>query len=164
MNQMYNDGVKDELIVMEMTEKHFGGSTVKANKYEDTQMHVDFWWFDDNGAKYGIDVKGIKKNNRHDQAKDSSIHWVELQNVRGDKGWVYGESTYIAFLTSDCVLFVPRKRLANYVESTIQGKELVGVNPKECYIPYQRRGRLDIIVKIPTSDLHYLAKHKISIT
>ena len=159
IQQMYNDGVKDELIVMEMTERYFGGKAKKSTKQEDILLHVDFWWHDLEGNKYGIDVKGIKKNNRHDQTKDSSIHWVELQNVRGEKGWVYGEAVYIAFMTSDSVLFVPRKKLAKFVEDMIQNKSIVNVNPKECYIPYQRAGRLDIIVKVPTSDLIKLAKH-----
>lgn len=159
MQTMYDEGLKDELAVMELTEKHFGGTTVKATKYEDTKRHIDFWWYNDNGQPYGIDVKGMKKNNRSDKQYDSTIHWVELQNVRGETGWVHGDAVYIAFVVADSVLFVPRKRLAQFVESKIYGKTVVNVNPRECYIPYQRSGRLDKIVKIPTTDLVGLAQH-----
>lgn len=159
MQTMYDEGVKDELIVMEMTEKHFGGTTIKATKFEDTKRHIDFWWYNDDGRPYGIDVKGMKKNSRSDKQYDTSIHWVELQNVRGETGWVYGDAVYIAFIVADSVLFVPRKRLATFVENKIVGKPVVTVNPRECYIPYQRAGRLDKIVKVPTSDLIELAQH-----
>lgn len=161
---MYNDGLEDEKVVMLLTEQQFGGKTEKASKYDDTRRHIDFWWYDNNGKAYGIDVKGIKKNNRHDANKDASIHWVELKNVRGDNGWVYGEAVYIAFMTSESVLFVPRKTLADFVENMIAGKPLVNVNPKECYIPYQRAGRQDIIVKMPTEDLRSLARHTLKRT
>ena len=156
---MYDEGVKDELVVMQLTEQHFGGTTSKATKFEDTQRHIDFWWYDANGKGYGIDVKGVKKNNRSDRFADTSIHWVELQNVRGNVGWVYGDAVYIAFIVDKSVLFVPRKKLAAFVENKIAGKSTVGINPRECYIPYQRAGRLDKIVKVPTSDLISLAKH-----
>lgn len=159
MQTMYDEGVKDELIVMEMTQRHFGGTTIKATKFEDTKRHIDFWWYNDDGRPYGIDVKGMKKNNRSDKQYDTSIHWVELQNVRGETGWVYGDAVYIAFIVADSVLFVPRKRLATFVEDKIIGKPVVTINPRECYIPYQRAGRLDKIVKVPTSDLIGLAQH-----
>lgn len=159
MRTMYADGLEDEKVVMRLTEQQFGGRTEKASKFDDTKRHIDFWWFDNTGKAYGIDVKGIKRNNRHDTNKDATIHWVELKNVRGEKGWVYGDAVYIAFMTSDSVLFVPRKTLAEFVEGMIQYKPIVNVNPKECYIPYQRAGRLDIIVKMPTSDLLKLARH-----
>lgn len=159
MKTMYANGLEDEKIVMALTEQQFGGRTIKASQYDDTKRHIDFWWYDNKGKAYGIDVKGIKRNNRHDSNKDATIHWVELKNVRGDDGWVYGEAVYIAFMTAEQVLFVPRKSLASYVESMINGKELVSINPHECYIPYQRSGRKDIIVKMPTHDLYKLARH-----
>ena len=159
MKSMYNSGLEDERVVMELTERQFGGKTEKASKYDDTYRHIDFWWFDKNGKSYGIDVKGLKRNSRHDANKDSSIHWVEIRNVRGDNGWVYGDAVYIAFMTSDSVLFVPRRQLAEHVETMIEGKGLVNINPSECYIPYQRAGRSDIIVKMPTEHLKSLARH-----
>lgn len=161
MQTMFQEGQKDEELVMMLTEAKFGGTTRRATQDEDCYRHIDFWWYDKQNTPYGIDVKGIKRNNRRDVTKDDTIHWVELRNVRGNAGWVYGEAVYIAFLTNTEVLFVPRKRLAVFVEEKIQDKPLVHTCPYETYIPYQRNGRQDMVVKMPTDDLRKLAQHRI---
>lgn len=163
-NAMYQEGVLDEIKTMHITEEHFGGRTYKATQEEDTQQHIDFWWENNNGKRYGFDVKGVKRNNRTDTKKDDSIQWVELTNVQGKRGWVYGDACYIVFLTNNSAIYIPRKKLASFIEISIEGKPTVYQNPKECYIPYQRYGRKDKIVKVPTEDLYPLAKHIIPLT
>lgn len=54
------------------------------------------------------------------------------------QGGFMGNAKYIAFLTNESVLYVPRKKLASYIEEKIKGKPLSTVNPSSCYIPYQR--------------------------
>ena len=163
IQNMFHEGQKDEELVMMLTEAKFGGKTQRATREEDIFRHVDFWWFDKTNKPFGVDVKGVKRSRRNDATKDDSIHWVELQNVRGNKGWVYGDAVYIAFMTNHEVLFVPRKRLATFTEDKIQGKDTTRTCPQECYIPYQRAGRNDIVVKVPTADLRSLAQHIIAI-
>lgn len=160
---MYLEGLEDEKLVMEVTKRKFGGDVRKATRNEDVREHIDFWWISKDGNEYGFDVKGVRKNKRSDKVSDDKINWIELQNVQGKPGWVYGNAKYIAFLTNDSVLYVPRKKLALYVEEKIKGKALSSVNPSSCYIPYQRYGRLDMIVKVPTSDLREIAKHEIKL-
>lgn len=160
---MYLEGLEDEKLVMEVTKRKFGGDVRKATRNEDVREHIDFWWISKDGNEYGFDVKGVRKNKRSDKVFDDKINWIELQNVQGKPGWVYGNAKYIAFLTNESVLYVPRKKLALYVEEKIKGKALSTVNPSSCYIPYQRYGRLDMIVKVPTSDLREIAKHEIKL-
>ena len=159
--KMYENGLCDEEKVMQITENVFKCQTEKSSKYEDVQLHVDFWCIK-NDKKYGVDVKGLRKNRRDDKEYDDTINWIELLNVQGNPGWVYGEASYIAFLTKDSVIYVPRKKLANFIQEKIQNKQIVYNNPNEFYQPYQRKGRLDMIVKIPTNDLKIIAKHIIN--
>lgn len=163
VQKMYLEGLEDEKLVMEVTKRKFGGDVRKATRNEDVREHIDFWWISKDGNEYGFDVKGVRKNKRSDKVSDDKINWIELQNVQGKPGWVYGNAKYIAFLTNESVLYVPRKKLALYVEEKIKGKVLSTVNPSSCYIPYQRYGRLDMIVKVPTSDLREIAKHEIKL-
>lgn len=163
VQKMYLEGLEDEKLVMEVTKRKFGGDVRKATRNEDVREHIDFWWISKDGNEYGFDVKGIRKNKRSDKVSDDKINWIELVNVQGKPGWVYGNAKYIAFLTNESVLYVPRKKLALYVEEKIKGKALSTVNPSSCYIPYQRYGRLDMIVKVPTSDLREIAKHEIKL-
>ena len=53
-----------------------------------------------------VDVKALKRTNRNDNDVDENIHWVEIRNVRGKKGWLYGDSGLIAFETKDYFVFV----------------------------------------------------------
>lgn len=149
---------------MNITQKRFGGRVYHATKTEDTKDHIDFWWESDDGnKKVGFDVKGLRKNKRSDTSFDDSIQWIELVNVQGNKGWVYGKADYITFMTNKFVLYVRRKDLVQYIEDKTVDKSCVYSIPDEYYIPYQRKNRSDMIVKIPTIDLIPLSKHTIKI-
>ena len=150
---MYSKGLIDETLVMEAVTHTLGGTCEKASRDEDIHQHIDFWWDSPKKGRIGIDVKGIKKKNRKDKEVDDSIHWVEIQNVRGDKGWIYGDAMYIAFRTLTQIIFVKTSILRDLSEEKVMGKELVYSNPKSCYTPYQRWQRKDIVYKIPTEDL-----------
>ena len=79
-----------------------------------------------------------------------------MYNVNGEKGWVYGDSDYIAFRTSTDIIFVPTHRLKEYGEKVCEGKDTrngIKNKPKECYIPYCRDGNKEVIFKCPTSDM-----------
>lgn len=79
-----------------------------------------------------------------------------MYNVNGEKGWVYGESDYIAFRTSTSIIFVSTDILKEYGEKIIEGKDtLYGIKnkPKECYKPYCRDGNKEVIFKCPTTDM-----------
>ena len=163
IKEMYTAGLEDENFVMEAVQHTLGGKCEKSTKEEDMYQHIDFWWESPKKGLIGIDVKGVKKKNRKDKEVDDSIHWVEIQNVRGNKGWIYGNAEYIAFRTLTQIIFVKTKVLQNWSEEKVLDKPLVYNNPKSCYIPYQRWQRQDIVYKIPTEDLIKLSDFIIDI-
>lgn len=154
--EFHNRSKKDEELIMEATEKSFGGKCYMATEKEDMFKHVDFWWESPKMGKIGIDAKGLKKNKRTDAEYDDTIHWLELRNVLGKPGWLYGEATYIAFLTKTHIIYVRRDKLAAFAEKAIEGKSVVSSTPKDFYIPYKRFKRNDLLLKVPTSDLYNL--------
>ena len=107
----------------------------------------------------GIDVKGLNKSSRGDKNFDDTIHWLEIQNVRGKNGWLKGEAEYIAFRTLTDIIFIKREKLLNFALEKIKDKEIVYDTPKECYVPYKRLkwGRDDLSLKAFNSDLRNLA-------
>lgn len=157
IQRMYQDGLIDETLVMEAVQHTLGGTCEKSTPKEDMRDHVDFWWNSPKKGRIGVDVKGIKKKSRQDKEVDDTIHWIELLNVQGNPGWIYGKSTYIAFRTKKNILFVKTKLLQDFANNKVIGKEIVHVNPKDFYIPYQRFGRKDMIIKVPVTDLEELA-------
>ena len=120
----------------------------KSSKEEDMYMHVDFWHDDQ-----GVDVKG---NNVPDEI------WLEMKNVRGDRGWLFGEATTIAFDMPELTGFVvvDREELAKYCRDNVDFSCLVAKDEayKRCY---QRRDRKDLITKLVLSDLEVLESYTV---
>lgn len=153
--EFYRSGLVDETFIMEAVSKTLGGSCEKSSSKEDIEDHIDFWWDSPKKGRIPMDAKGIKKNSRSDKSFDDSIHWLELQNVNGKPGWLYGKAEYIAFRTNTRIIFVKREKLLSFALSVTEGKDVVYDNPKEFYVPYKRKkwGRDDLSIKVPTSDL-----------
>lgn len=153
--EFYRRGLVDETFIMEAVSKTLGGSCEKSSSKEDIEDHIDFWWDSPKKGRIPMDAKGIKKNSRTDKSFDDSIHWLELQNVNGKPGWLYGKAEYIAFRTSTRIIFVKREKLLSFALEAVSGKDVVYDTPKEFYVPYKRKkwGRDDLSIKVPTSDL-----------
>jgi hypothetical protein len=159
VKEFYLNGRLDEDFVMDAVKHTFGGEVKRSTKYEDMVKHVDFWWNSPKKGWIGIDVKGLNKSNRNDASFDDTIHWLEIQNVNGNNGWLKGDAEYIAFRTMKNIIFVNREKLLNFALESIKGKEVVYDTPKECYVPYKRKkwGRDDLALKARTEDLEKIA-------
>ena len=153
IKEYYEKGQIDEKFIMEATSSTFGGRCWKATTRQDMYDHIDFFWETPKGYVIGIDAKGLKKRRQKDKEYDDSIHWVEIVNVQGFHGWLYGKAEYIAFRTKKDILYVKTEKLRKWIDEKVSGKYLVYRNPSECYVPYQRYQRQDVIVKVPTEDL-----------
>lgn len=135
------------------------GTVQHASREDDMYKHIDIiWTLNDRSCTF--DVKGLKKHNRSDNNVDESIHWIELQNVKGDLGWLYGEADYIAFETLKDWLIVRRVHIIKLIESKVTDKSIS--KSKNFYTYYQRSGRKDIVVKVPTNDLREIARAVLS--
>lgn len=121
-----------------------------ATREEDITLHFDgvFLIY---GREEKVDIKGHRSVNRGDDAGEYA--WVELINVRGDKGWLLGEADIVAFAYYEDFILVRREELLAFTLKTLQVKAA-----KEPYCLYRRYGRKDLIVMIPYSELqkmHY---------
>ena len=153
----YLKGRLDEDFVMDAIKQTLTGDVTRASDNEDKYDHIDFWWDSPKKGRIGIDVKGLRKNDRTDNHTDDSIQWLELTNVNGNKGWLYGKAEYIAFRTNSNIIFAKRTKLLNFILEKIKDKTITHTNPQTFYIPYQRKDRQDVIVKAPTNDIINLA-------
>lgn len=118
-----------------------------ATDQEDMEEHWDV--MSGGGTKY--DVKAMKKWRRNDPEATDRIHFIELRNVNGELGWIYGEADYIAFETRAYWIIVPRKKLMLFVEAATENSEQ-SLKPA-VYRLYQRSGRKDLMTVVPTVDL-----------
>lgn len=165
-SEFYEMGKEDEQFVMEAVAKTLGGKCWNSSKYEDTNKHIDFWWDSPKKGVIGVDVKGMNKEKRSDKEFSDRIHWLEIQNVKGNRGWLKGDAEYIAFRTYNDIIFVKREKLLNFALERIKDKDVVYDTPKECYVPYKRLkyGRDDLSLKALNTDLRELADFCIDCT
>lgn len=123
-----------------------------ATKDQDIHEHWDL--MDNMGYRY--DVKAMKKYRRFDPEPTDRLHYVELRNVNGNAGWLYGKAYYIVFETRSWWIVVRREDLVQFVQGVIWGED--STEKPEPYRLYQREGRKDMMTIIPTVDLLAIAE------
>ena len=113
----------------------------KSDRETDMYDHIDYFI---NGV--GIDVK----YNAH-----LDTIWLELKNVRGDKGWLQGKAEYICWYIEEHHLFVFFKRteLLDFVQSNVTDYT---TDKREYMKYYSRIGRDDLITKVKMSHIRHL--------
>lgn len=153
-SDFYQTGLAKENEFGDLLIKKNGGSYVHASSRDDMWNHIDLFYTKDDKT-YSFDVKSMKKSNRKDATPDDQIHWVELQNVRGNPGWIHGKANFIAFELNNSWLIVKRQKLIELIDKKVIDKTIS--KSKDFYTYYQRWGRNDIIVKVRTSDLREIA-------
>jgi len=116
----------------------------KSSKEQDINEHWDL------EIKHKIDVKGLKKINRKDNSPNENFHWIEIKNVHGNKGWLYGEADLFAFELNEFWVIVPKEALQERI-ATKTVKEYYDTPTLNGL--YQRRGRNDVITIISSYDL-----------
>lgn len=124
--------------------KLLGESATKSSAFADRMDHYDF------NVKF--DVKKIRST---DEWGEANYVWVELMNIKGNEGWLYGKSDYIAFETLNYWVIVETRLLREFIDSVVINTELL-IDKKEPYRLYRRRGRLDKLVMVPILDIVYL--------
>jgi hypothetical protein len=123
--------------------KLLGDSATKSDKIADQFDHYDF--------KIKFDVKTIRSV---DEFGESNWHWVELMNINGNTGWLYGKSDYFAFETKNYWILVEAEKLREFIKRVVVNPEITFT--REPYRIYRRRDRLDKVVMVSTLDLAFL--------
>ena len=153
-SDFYQEGLAKEKEFGDLLVEKNGGSYVHASRKDDMFNHIDLFYTKENET-YSFDVKSMKKSNRKDSKVDDQIHWIELQNVRGNPGWIYGKADFIAFELMNSWLIVNREKIIDWIDKKVTNKTIS--KSKDFYTYYQRWGRQDIVVKVKTSDLREIA-------
>jgi hypothetical protein len=145
MEIFYQKGLERERLLKEAL-NNIGLQTVDASRHQDRHEHWDFKIQMD----LKIDVKGVKDN-------DDAYHYIELKNVEGKKGWLYGDADLIAFETSRFWILVETKTLQDYVAEVCKDKVMATVAKEAIYRLYNRKNTADLITRLPTLDLMAIA-------
>jgi hypothetical protein len=124
----------------------------KSRSKEDIHHHIDFW-LHHSGKKYSVDVKG---NNLPDEI------WCEFKNVKGERGWMYGMASIIAFDMPEEGGFsvVNRDELVKWCEKNIDDTA-VDEKSQAYRKRYSRKGRADVVTRITLKDLRSISSYRV---
>ena len=131
----------------------------RATRSENMHKHIDmFLEGRDSKTKdkktISVDIKASKRTSRRDKEFNYEWVWVEIKNVQGKNGWLYGEADFIVFEQKNDFLLVPRKTLVSFIKSNVRfDLDLVERAAHAKYRIYQRRCRRDQITQIKLKDL-----------
>ena len=89
-----------------------------------------------------VDVKAIKKG-------DENKHYVELKNVQGKRGWLYGEADMFAFETNKYWVEVKKDKLQEFIAHICKDK----VYGRRLYELGSRPNAEDLFTTVSTLDL-----------
>ncbi len=134
-------------------EKLFGSifnDIIFSNKSQDINEHWDL------KLEFKIDVKSLKKISRSDIETNEFYHFIELKNVLGKLGWLYGKADYFAFETNEYWILVSKAKLQDFISQKITKKYVSNVD-ESLYCLYTRNGRKDVITMVKTIDLMFIA-------
>ena len=160
---MYKEkGLIEEAIFKLSVNLYSDFDCVKSHSDDDKFKHIDFYL--SNG--HSVDVKS---SNRFYKGEYSL--WFELTNIYGNRGWLYGKATYIAFSLGDKYIFFRRRDLVRFIfNRNINTKNWtfkVGFQNVKPYVVYRRQSFKDRIIMIPLKDLlklnHFFVKRDISL-
>lgn len=116
----------------------------QSSKEQDINEHWDL------EITHKIDVKGLKKVRRSDDSVNENFHYVEIKNVNGKPGWLYGEADFFAFELNNFWVIVPKETLQDRIaKNTVK----TYYDEPTVYGLYQRSGRKDVMTIVPSYDL-----------
>ena len=120
----------------------FGVQPIESTKEEDMFSH---WDFKIQGYKY--DAKSKKMTS----VDGKKYIWVEFRNVRGRKGWLFGEADFIAFDFGAFWVVAGRKKLLEAIKPRVDWDTMINeVDKKVPWKMYSREGREDGVMWIDT--------------
>lgn len=133
------------------------GFIVRDATLAEQLKHIDLF-VNYNGVEVGFEIKARKKINRSDSSFQDSLVWIEIKNVNGDDGWLFGQANYIVFEREKDFIVIDREKLVSFVMSTCDFTKTVCSAKEALYCNYQRKGRRDSITLIKNIDIESLAK------
>jgi hypothetical protein len=150
---------KDSLELGERAENLFillavrmGWKVSISTQHENIHEHWDYF-IEREPESYRVEVKSEKRLMRNEDIPQQNFIWVELKNVRGELGWLFGRADLIAFERGRTFLIIRTNDLKKLVKEKVDLKSIVK-NPNEAlYKIYQRKDRKDKLTLLPMKDI-----------
>lgn len=174
------DGLRKEINGFITISNRLPGKWITSTTAEDMWKHIDCICIGEDGKKTTYDIKAAKKANQWDNRCNYDVQWVELLNVRGNLGWLFGGADYIVFEREAMWAFIKRadiiakiaekigiqnKQYTRGLELETDIRRLIDYNMvpegKDDFELYRRKDRLDYCVRVPSEFLYNIPHFEI---
>lgn len=142
------NGVRAEEYFAHLADER-GYDVEESTVSEDRKDHIDFY-LTMNGVRRSVDVKARKNVGRY---SGDEYTWIELLNVNGHTGSLYGKADIIAFERSRDFILVERSGFAQWVTSRVDMDAVVESGGDALYKCYHRQGDKSILTIIRFDDI-----------
>jgi len=122
--------------------ENLGIEVTKSKKQQDIVLHIDLFLKRGEG-EISVDYKSQKSKTRGGKKMENQT-WIEIQNVQGKHGWLYGKADYIVFEQQDKYFFAKRSELVKFVEKKVD-LSAEPTHNKTLYGLYTRKDRKDLL-------------------
>lgn len=115
--------------------------------------HIDYY-MTHKGVTFGIDIKSSDRVLQESATFDINNEWIwiEIKNVNGKTGWLYGKADYIVYVFNEEMWFINKRKLVNLVEKKTEDVYVTDKNEAK-YKLYQRLNRKDLLTKANLGDI-----------
>lgn len=144
MSFLYKGKIKEKEFAKLFTNVKFSNKETDIKEHWDVKIEIKY------------DVKSLKKIKRSDIEPNEFYHYIEIKNVHGELGWLYGQSDFFAFETKEFWVIVKKEDLQEFIKQKVV-KQYVDNPDQSLYCLYKRNGRKDVITMVKTFDLMRLA-------
>lgn len=144
-------GEKAEGLFVDLAQKS-GWQVSASSKDENINEHWDYQ-ITKGEENFKVEVKSTKRVNRNDSRTQVDYTWVELRNVRGEIGWLFGKADLIAFEKESSFIFVKRLDLLAVVNKKVNLVAKVHDPRNALYKIYTRAKRKDRLTLLPTREI-----------
>ena len=143
------EGAENLFIVLAV---RLGWKVSASSSEENIHDHWDYL-IEKEALSYKVEVKSKKRIQRGEDRSQHDFVWVELQNVRGETGWLFGKADLIAFEKEKTFLIVKKPDLLKTVNKKVNLVEKVKSPKDALYKIYKREGRKDKLTLLPMKDI-----------
>ncbi len=143
------DSAEELFILMAV---RIGWKISASSKEQNIDEHWDYL-IEKEEQGFKVEVKAEKRIQRSDNGSQADFTWVELRNVRGKVGWLFGKADLIAFEKEKTFFFVKRLDLLALVNQKVNLVAKVKSAKDALYKIYTREGRKDKLTLLPTRDI-----------
>lgn len=123
----------------------YGFKNKKSSDYDDIHNHWDYIV----DFPFKVDVKSSKRFNKENIHPNDAYVVLEIKNVHGNKGSIYGDADFFAYELHDYFVLVCTKVLRLWIATSVDMGNYTGHVRDSYKKVYTRKGRKDLMTILP---------------